>query len=641
MNVFQEEIARALTLTERAALTREPRLVARVLRSLGTLRRCWNGKLYAYRARKLETLAATELVAVELFPEDAEALREERLRKERARKAATITVQKEAPGSETTDNDVSKPDKKSIVAAEDAGGDTSEGRWPSRRFPAAVSDPVLAAKQAYVALRWSLETCSPSAPSLHAQSLADDLEAALDWLLDHNRQVVATARQSAARYESEDARNEITRPALNGASATEASPQESVSLSKDTANPRQAFGVVASVLQPESIAVLHLLVVYFLLDAHGDDTLRLRAVDCADRLIALLEQSPRRHTMDEISARGYYAMTLAYERVGRLTECQPRLFSAYRTAFVRRDHTGQAALLNQLLRTFINDRRYAQADQLYSRAPFPDIRSNSQLARYFYYVGRIKAIQLDYSEAYRCLNNALRKAPQHMATAFRVTVLQLLVLVQLLMGEIPELALFYGERHAVDARIVRRRMYPYLQIANAVRRGDLVRFQRVLVEHAVRYERDGHSYLVQRLRHNVIKTGLARVVAAYSCIALSDVQKMLGLDDVRVTENVVAKAIRDRVIRARIDRDRQCLVSMTQTDVYRSREPSRMFHERIQFCMDLHEEVVRAMRFPDTKRNEANLEILREMQRDEAKIEQALAEGAEQAEDEDDEDDIL
>ena len=58
--------------------------------------------------------------------------------------------------------------------------------------------------------------------------------------------------------------------------------------------------------------------------------------------------------------------------------------------------------------------------------------------------------------------------------------------------------------------------------------------------------------LVERLRHIVIKSGLKRINSAYSAISLSDVSVKLGvnLDD---TEFIVAKAIRDGVIKAYID----------------------------------------------------------------------------------------
>ena len=67
--------------------------------------------------------------------------------------------------------------------------------------------------------------------------------------------------------------------------------------------------------------------------------------------------------------------------------------------------------------------------------------SNSEWARYLYYLGRIKAIQLDYSEAHKHLVQSLRKAPSS-ALGFRHTVHKLSITVQLLLGNIPERQLF-------------------------------------------------------------------------------------------------------------------------------------------------------------------------------------------------------
>jgi hypothetical protein len=39
-------------------------------------------------------------------------------------------------------------------------------------------------------------------------------------------------------------------------------------------------------------------------------------------------------------------------------------------------------------------------------------RSGAQLARYLYYLGRLRAVQLDYSEAKDCLQQAARKVRQ-------------------------------------------------------------------------------------------------------------------------------------------------------------------------------------------------------------------------------------
>ena len=72
---------------------------------------------------------------------------------------------------------------------------------------------------------------------------------------------------------------------------------------------------------------------------------------------------------------------------------------------------------------------------------FPEQVSNSEWARYLYYLGRIKAIQLDYSEAHKHLVQSMRKAPSS-AIGFRHTVHKLSTTVQLLLGNIPERHLF-------------------------------------------------------------------------------------------------------------------------------------------------------------------------------------------------------
>lgn len=53
---------------------------------------------------------------------------------------------------------------------------------------------------------------------------------------------------------------------------------------------------------------------------------------------------------------------------------------------------------------------------------FPENVSNNQFARYLYYVGHTKAVQLEYSEAQSCLIQSLRKGPERGALGFRLTV---------------------------------------------------------------------------------------------------------------------------------------------------------------------------------------------------------------------------
>ena len=120
------------------------------------------------------------------------------------------------------------------------------------------------------------------------------------------------------------------------------------------------------------------------------------------------------------------------------------MLAALRTATLRYDTDTQGTLLTLLLRNFIHYKLYDQADKLVSRTTFPESSGNNLVARYFYYLGRIRAIQLDYSAAHKHLLTAIRKAPQQnkAAAGFLQTVHKFFVVVELLMGDIPERSYF-------------------------------------------------------------------------------------------------------------------------------------------------------------------------------------------------------
>ncbi len=104
--------------------------------------------------------------------------------------------------------------------------------------------------------------------------------------------------------------------------------------------------------------------------------------------------------------------------------------------------------------------------------------------------------------------------------------------------------------------------------------------------------------MILRLRHTVIKFGLKKINISYSKISLPDVCKKLGLETVAETEQIVAKAIRDGVIDAIIDHEQQFMRSRENFDVYTSNDPQNILHKRIKFCMELHNDAVRALEFP-------------------------------------------
>jgi len=257
----------------------------------------------------------------------------------------------------------------------------------------------------------------------------------------------------------------------------------------------------------------------------------------------------------------------------------------------------------------------AQADTFRLNCTFPEGRSTSQHARYLYYLGRIDAIKLRYNEAESNLTHAIRKAPQHGALGFRQAITKLLVIVLLLKGELPERSTF---RQAG----LKRSLKPYFELTRAVRVGDLAKFLEVVTKNEKNFVRDGVYTLITRLRHNVIKTGVRRLSTAYSRISIKDVASKLHLETEEDAENIVAKVISDGIIAATIDRTSRFVVSKEDADTYSSTEPSSMFHKRIQFCLNIHNEAVKDLRFPgDVQKPKAEAEkddLMAELEEDHA-----------------------
>merc|ERR1712137_680846 len=182
---------------------------------------------------------------------------------------------------------------------------------------------------------------------------------------------------------------------------------------------------------------------------------------------------------------------------------------------------------------------------------------------------------MGYTEASKRLSEALRKAPQNSGLGFRRTVQKLLCIVQLLTGEIPEISVFRQQG-------MKLALVPYFELTRAVRVGDLAAFQEAVKTHRDVFVHDRTYTLIQRLRRNVIKTGLRKFI--------------------------VAKAIKDRVIDASIDHDNGFLKSRETRDIYSTHEPLEAFHKRINFCLNIHNDAVMAMRYPAKTRMETDEE---------------------------------
>ncbi len=309
-------------------------------------------------------------------------------------------------------------------------------------------------------------------------------------------------------------------------------------------------------------------------------------------------QSLNRRTLDSLSARVYFYYSLFSEQLAPLppspqspiVAIRPTLLAALRTAVLRKDIDTQASVIVLLLRNYLLTSHIAQADLLVSHTQFPENAANNQVARFLYYLGRIRAIQLRYTEAHEHLTAATRKAPSSAcAVGFSQTATKLLTVVELLMGDIPDRATF--RLPAMEAAL-----HPYFLLVQAVRVGNLEDFETTIADHADAFRRDGTYTLILRLRQNVIKTGIRMMSLSYSRIALRDICIRLHLGSEESAEYIVAKAIRDGVIEATLDRERGFMKSKDIGDVYATREPGEAFHDRIQACLGLHDESVKVCR---------------------------------------------
>lgn len=302
-----------------------------------------------------------------------------------------------------------------------------------------------------------------------------------------------------------------------------------------------------------------------------------------------------RRTLDSLSAKVYFYYSLFCENIAPLppspqspiVALRPTLLAALRTAVLRKDIDTQASVIVLLLRNYLLMSHISQADLLVSHTQFPENAANNQVARFLYYLGRIRAIQLRYTEAHEHLTAATRKAPSSLcALGFSQTATKLLLVVELLMGDIPDRATF-------RVATMEQALHPYFLLVQAVRVGNLEDFETTIADHADTFRRDGTYTLILRLRQNVIKTGIRMMSLSYSRISLRDICIRLHLGSEESAEYIVAKAIRDGVIEATLDREHGFMKSKETGDVYATREPTEAFHDRIRACLALHDESVK------------------------------------------------
>lgn len=331
---------------------------------------------------------------------------------------------------------------------------------------------------------------------------------------------------------------------------------------------------------------MFLLAALFLLD-HGKQKEAATILLETTRLIEGLNS----RALDQLLARCYYFYAWAQELSASLPCIHATLMLAFRQSALSHNYETHAGIYNGLLRMFVLDGRIEEARKLVAHSPFPTDVSGANQARHHYYLGYIAAVQGHYAESRDSLTQALRKAPHGtLATGFLQAVQKLLVVVTLLLGEIPERSLFRTAKLAPALHL-------YLELTQAVRLGDLPRFQSIMERSAGKFTADRLLVLVQRLHHSVLTAGLKRLAQAYSRIPLVEVASKLALGTADDATFIVLKAIQDGLIEGTLE-EAGALHITTRPHPYYTTAPQEALHERIATLNALHDDCVRAMRYP-------------------------------------------
>ncbi|CAD2101954.1 26S proteasome regulatory subunit RPN3, putative [Plasmodium vinckei brucechwatti] len=365
---------------------------------------------------------------------------------------------------------------------------------------------------------------------------------------------------------------------------------------------------------PEIEVFLYILFMVHLIDKKLYD----ECIELSTRIVNRVNKLNRR-SLDFINAKVYFYYSWVHELRGKISQVRQELLFIYRNACLHRDVMTQTVVLNLILRDYIKNNLYDMAVKFVSKTLFPEnMSSNVQHARYLYYIGKILAIQLDYSESHSKITQALRKAPQniHTAKGFKLEATKLEIIVELLMGDIPDRSLFTN-------KVMRNKLIPYKHVVTAVRNGDINKFANVMNNYKKLFVRDGVYLLIKRIHHNVIKTALRIINLSYSRISIADIGKKIGVESPMDIVGITAKAIHDGVIGATIDYDNLYVESKPNTDIYITGDPMKAFHKRIAFCLQLYSDAVKAMQYPDENEKTENVEAKERKMRQQEEFAQA------------------
>ena len=348
-------------------------------------------------------------------------------------------------------------------------------------------------------------------------------------------------------------------------------------------------------------AFIHLLTQLYLLD--NQKIIELISFNNKVVLPKILKYYNQR-SLDLINSKLWFYIVMAHEQQdinGGYVDLRNEMMKALKTASLKHDNETRAMLITLILRFFLASGEIDAASDFINKVDHLTSDVSSPLeARFFFYQSKINTIQLDYSTANEYIVAAIRKAPHTKnSLGFLQQANKLSCVIQLLMGDIPELSFFHQNGMETSLK-------PYYHIAEAVKLGDLKKFTSTITKYKQQLIKDDNYQICVRLRSNVIKTGIRIISLTYKKISLKDICLKLHLESEQTAEYMVSRAIRDGVIEAKINHEKGYIETSEVNNTYITEDPQTVFDERIRFVNQLHDECVVAMRYPQDKKKGLN-----------------------------------
>ena len=158
----------------------------------------------------------------------------------------------------------------------------------------------------------------------------------------------------------------------------------------------------ATLLIPEVEVYIYLVIIVTMLRYAGKNNNSVAYSDIVESVNEIIDyiRSYNRRSLDQLNSKIYFYLSFCYEKISKLENIRPVILALYRTACIRHDEMSQAVLLNLILRNYLHYNLVEQAHTFSLRTTFPENVSNNQYCRYLYYMGRIQAIQLEYTGKY-------------------------------------------------------------------------------------------------------------------------------------------------------------------------------------------------------------------------------------------------